>query len=139
MPYAREQQRRYQKNWLKRRREAWLHKNGPCVECGSWEGLQVDHRDPAQKVTHRVWSWSAARRDVELAKCQPLCEKCHLLKTRRFFAARAGEMVHGRGYHRGCRCRLCRGWNAIRKRLDRWRQGVHQSDLPENASASSPH
>ncbi|MEM1416560.1 MAG: HNH endonuclease [Myxococcota bacterium] len=53
-----------------------------CVKCGSVERLELDHIDPAQKVTHSIWSWSQARREAEIAKCQVLCRRCHKRKTR---------------------------------------------------------
>lgn len=109
MPYADKAQRAaYQVEWMSRRRLAWLAENGPCANCGSTEDLEVDHVDPAQKVSHRVWSWSEARRQGELAKCQALCRTCHHRKT----AADQPErpIVHNRpgGYDRGCRCMQCR-------------------------------
>jgi 5-methylcytosine-specific restriction endonuclease McrA len=84
--------RRYGRTWLADRRAAWLKEHGPC-RCGSWEQLEVDHIDPAQKVDHRLWSWSKERRDAELAKCQVLCHTCHLDKTRENgdYAPRAAE------------------------------------------------
>jgi 5-methylcytosine-specific restriction endonuclease McrA len=82
MPYIdHAKQNEYQRKWLAVRRTAWLAANGPCVTCGSVEDLQVDHRDPALKVDHKVWSWSEERRAAELAKCQVLCKQCHLEKT----------------------------------------------------------
>lgn len=84
MPYAdQEEKRRYQREWLARRRAEWIDENGPCVDCGSTEELQVDHVDADLKVEHRVWSWSAKRREAELAKCVVRCEPCHLKKTLR--------------------------------------------------------
>jgi len=74
-------QRQYQNEWLKKRRRDWLAENGPCVDCGSWAELEVDHLDPAVKVTHRVWSWSSEKRKAELAKCVVRCEPCHSLRT----------------------------------------------------------
>lgn len=62
-------------------RNAWLAEHGPCVKCGSTERLELDHKDPATKIDHKVWTWSPTRRDVELAKCQVLCFICHRLKT----------------------------------------------------------
>ncbi len=54
-----------------------------CAKCGDADRkLTLDHIDPAQKVTHKVWSWAAARREAELAKCQPLCAACHVEKSR---------------------------------------------------------
>jgi 5-methylcytosine-specific restriction endonuclease McrA len=114
--------RRYARDWMRRRRESWLAANGPCRQCGATADLEVDHIDPAQKVSHAVWSWSAARREAELAKCQVLCSTCHKKKTA---AARpiAGCGTRSR-YVAGCRCDCCReanrrysaglpGWKAV--------------------------
>jgi 5-methylcytosine-specific restriction endonuclease McrA len=121
----RAKQRKYQKDWAKSRRRAWLEAHGPCVRCGSKKELTVDHVDPTKKCDHKVWSWSEERRNEELAKCQVLCKDCHKLKT-------SGEqrkpLVHGTlsGYkHRGCRCPDCtkvatdskNRWRAERKRI----------------------
>ena len=82
MPMAtKEAQREYQRKWMARRRKEWLDANGPCVECGSEENLQVDHINPEDKVEHKVWSWAEGRRLAELAKCQVLCLPCHQAKT----------------------------------------------------------
>lgn len=80
-----EEQRRYQREWLARRRAAWFAENGPCVDCGSWEELQLDHVDASQKIEHNVWSWAKARRLAELAKCVVRCQPCHWDKTRKNF------------------------------------------------------
>ena len=82
MPYKNPQkQSEYQCKFVKRKREKWFKINGPCIICGSSEGLQVDHIDPSEKVDHRVWFWSSGRRDIELEKCQVLCMECHKKKT----------------------------------------------------------
>lgn len=78
---TREAQREYQRNWMRKRRQAWLDENGPCVDCCSSDNLEVDHRDYREKVTHNVWSWSQVRRETELAKCVVRCAPCHLAKT----------------------------------------------------------
>lgn len=81
MPYSNpEEQRQYQREWLAQRRSKWFAEK-TCVECGSPDDLRLDHVDPAQKVDHRIWSWSRERRDTELAKCQVLCLRCHVKKT----------------------------------------------------------
>jgi len=78
MPYSDpEQQREYQREFMRRRREEWLSENGPCSRCGGSLHLEIDHIDESGKVSHRVWSWSLARREKELAKCQVLCRRCH--------------------------------------------------------------
>ena len=79
--HRRQYLREYQARWVRNRRLTWLKEHGPCVQCGSWDDLELDHKDPTQKVTHNVWSWSQERRDQELAKCQVLCEECHKQKT----------------------------------------------------------
>lgn len=91
MPYLDPaRQLEYQRQWMARRRADWLAANGPCVDCGTWERLQVDHVDAAIKVTHRVWSWAKVRREAELAKCEVRCHSCHVSKT-----TVAGEHPHG--------------------------------------------
>jgi len=90
------------------RRRQWLKAHGPCVRCQSGERLEVHHRDQTQKINHRVWSWSEARRTAELAKCEVLCRHCHIAihSTNR-------RKEHGRGaYDRGCRCEVCRAAKA---------------------------
>ena len=101
LPYCKEKQREYQKRRVKARRQAWLCENGPCANCRSGKDLQVDHRDTEEKVRHRVWSWSAVRREAELAKCQPLCSDCHKLKTYQQRFATTGPRTGAT-----CRCRL---------------------------------
>lgn len=83
-----DEQRRYQREWLIKRRSEWIAEHGPCVDCGTWRGLQVDHADASSKVTHRVWSWTAKRREIELAKCVTRCDPCHKRKS-------AGEKAAG--------------------------------------------
>jgi len=90
MPYKNKaHQRQFQRERNVRLRREWLEAHGPC-KCGSWIDLQVDHIDPAKKVSHRIWSWSKERREAELAKCQPLCLECHKAKTRSQYRQRGG-------------------------------------------------
>jgi 5-methylcytosine-specific restriction endonuclease McrA len=105
--------REYQRNWIAERRAAFF--NGKvCVRCGSTEDLQLDHIDPAQKVTHNIWSWSQARRDAEIAKCQVLCKACHIVKTIEQMTQVQGITPYRHGtnkmYRRGCKCGLCKLW-----------------------------
>lgn len=82
MPYAdKDKQREYQRKWIAQRK-AEFFEGKMCAICSSAEGLELDHIDDAQKVCHRVWSWSEVRRSAELAKCQVLCGPCHLEKSR---------------------------------------------------------
>lgn len=106
MPMAtKEEQRAYQRKWLKKRRNAWLHQNGPCKKCDSPQQLHIDHINPKIKSNHRIWSWTQARRDDELKKCQVLCRDCHQQKTNsdNNFGLKHGT-ESGYSYY-GCRCR----------------------------------
>lgn len=118
MPYADPQrQREYQREWIAERRREWLEGKS-CVVCGSMEKLEIDHIDGSQKVSHRVWSWTPARRDAELEKCQVLCMPHHWDKTRRdLYPLIHGK--HGTYTWRGCRCRACKSAHAETNR--EWR------------------
>lgn len=95
------------------RRNTWFQVNGPCVKCGSWENLELDHINPKLKVTHRIWSWSQSKREVELSKCQVLCKICHKEKTSNEKRERYSKnWKHGTltgYYNRKCRCDSCKG------------------------------
>ena len=52
-----EKQKEYQRNWLAKRRADWFSENGPCINCGSWDNLELDHIDPSTKVDNKIWSW----------------------------------------------------------------------------------
>lgn len=81
MPYADpDAQAAYQREWIARRRSDWFA-DKCCARCGSTDGLELDHEDPRKKITHRIWSWSQARRDAELAKCRVLCGDHHREKS----------------------------------------------------------
>lgn len=71
----------YQIAWMRERRNAWFAENGPCVDCSTWNNLQLDHVDAKMKVSHNVWGWSEGRRAKELIKCVVRCAPCHRLKT----------------------------------------------------------
>jgi hypothetical protein len=76
-----EERRTYNREWMRKRRADWFSANGPCVDCSSWDDLELDHNSRADKVSHRIWSWSEERRAEELAKCVARCRKCHRAKT----------------------------------------------------------
>lgn len=124
MPCAtREEQNAYQLKWMRARREAYFEHRS-CALCGSVEELELDHIDPALKVDHKVWSWSAIRRNAELAKCRVLCRPCHKERTsvRYALARRHGTATM---YERGCKCGPCRRSNADRRAAWRLRTGRH--------------
>lgn len=115
----RQYQREYQLERALRLRAEWIEANGPCAKCGGSEELEVDHIDPEQKVSHRVWSWSRARREAELAKCQVLCRGCHQTKTVEQLTKPVPHGTHsGYSYH-GCRCDVCKAAHAEYNRTNR--------------------
>lgn len=108
MPYKDpEKQRAYMREWTATRRRNWFAENGPCVDCESWEYLEIDHLDPTQKVSHRIWSWTESRRNKELAKCVVRCVKCHRGKNGRHQPVRSLHGTRNRYDRYGCRCELC--------------------------------
>lgn len=91
MGYTGEQKRAYQRQWLANRRLQGLALLGNrCYSCGCTQDLEFDHIDPATKDPKIKgdtrqgfpWSWSWNRIEIELSKCQLLCEDCHKQKTR---------------------------------------------------------
>jgi hypothetical protein len=114
VPYKDPQrQRASQREWCAKNRREWLEANGPCVDCGSWIDLEVDHNDRSSKTSHSVWSWSPTRRKHELAKCSPRCKVCHKAKTNREVY---GERQHGTSAmwrRAGCRCDECRRYKRV--------------------------
>jgi hypothetical protein len=126
MPLATiEAQRAYQRQWMADRRSDWFKRNGPCIDCGSWKNLEIDHIDPSKKIDHRVWSWSEQRRVEELSKCVVRCKDCHKKKTAADRAARMKHGTYGMWIGRHCRCELCCVAMRIYKKDYRARTGIH--------------
>lgn len=110
---------------MKLRRQDWLNSNGPCVVCGSWDNLEVDHINPDSKESHNVWSWSEERRTAELSKCQVLCKTHHQEKTALENSVRMGGIEHGsdKMYSKyKCRCEECKMGKNGRKKANRNRR-----------------
>lgn len=72
--------RNYRRQWMRNRRLEFFT-GKVCVLCSSSEKLELDHINPADKITHSIWSWTESRRLVEISKCQVLCKECHKAKT----------------------------------------------------------
>jgi hypothetical protein len=47
-----------------------------CIDCGTTKNLELDRRNASEQVNHRVWSWSTARLEAELAKYEIRCSSC---------------------------------------------------------------
>lgn len=117
MPLTGECKKQYQLEWLAARRAAYLADKS-CAVCGSTTNLEIDHIDPSKKVSHRIWSWSKARREAELAKCQILCITHHREKTALMYTP-PSHGTHS-SYVHGCRCPDCR--RAHREEASRYRK-----------------
>jgi len=77
--------KKYQKNWMRNRRQLWVDAHGPCAHCGGSDRLQVDHIDPSKKTMNPAKLWSMSNKNekkiAELENCQVLCHTCHWTKT----------------------------------------------------------
>lgn len=100
----------YQREWYAARRAKALEMlGGKCVKCEATEDLELDHIDPATKFTHRIFSYSWAKIEAELKKCQLLCAPCHFEKTLAFISTAGGTWATRKNHHKkGCGCRSCR-------------------------------
>lgn len=77
MPYRdADKQREYQRRWKAERRARWFA-DKTCEWCQGSDQLELHHREPGEKVSHKLWSWSEQRRAAELEKCVVLCRPCH--------------------------------------------------------------
>lgn len=125
MPYKdADAQRAYAREWIAKRRQSFMA-GKVCAWCGSTFDLQLDHIDPATKVSHQIWSWSLVRQETELAKCQVLCRPCHEKKTGRENSDRMGGLRHGTEAMYGkkkCRCEPCRQARKVKKAENRARR-----------------
>lgn len=126
--YHKEYQRTYQLNKYRAWRiEALIKLGGKCVVCGSTEKLDIDHINAYEKKYQisSLFSRKKEDQDKELAKCQLLCDKHHISKTKSNREApqtfSTNEDIHGSGYmytQQKCKCFLCRAWNkAYKKKL----------------------
>ena len=104
---TKEDQREYQRFWMKMRRVHYLKKYGPCLFCGSDKNLHIHHIDHSKKNTRQIWSWTPERIEKELQGCKIICQKCHstyhtLVKKR--------PLIHGTRYaykSYDCKCQEC--------------------------------
>jgi len=113
VPYKdKDKQRAYQKQRVAKIREQWFKENGPCKECGSRLNLEIHHKDPTQKESHRIWSWAKERREAELKKCEVLCTTCHMAKHNKQWSEHGMASM----YRKGCRCEACIKAKAIERK-----------------------
>lgn len=115
-----DKQREYQRLRVARRRQEWINQNGPCVKCGSWIDLEIDHIDPSLKTYNvsQIWSRKQEIVDSELAECQVLCSTHHQEKTTSEQTTKQHRTYAMRNQH-GCKCDICKEY--VRKSKQAWR------------------
>jgi hypothetical protein len=67
-------------------REILIEKlGGKCIECGCTETLEFDHIDPSTKSFNISAGYIKPKEVLleEVAKCQLLCNKCHIEKSKK--------------------------------------------------------
>ena len=80
-------------------REILIEKmGGKCIECGCTETLEFDHIDPSTKSFNIASGYTKPKETLlaEVAKCQLLCNKCHIEKTKKDSKFRPKSMLGGR-------------------------------------------
>ena len=111
MTYTNKQHKQYElQRYHKRRLIAINQLGGKCFKCGTTENLEFDHIDPELKDFNiaKLWSYSQEKFELELKKCQLLCNKCHKEKTKNSFIQKREHGTWGM-YRRGkCKCDICR-------------------------------
>lgn len=94
---------------------------GKCKKCGSTENLEFDHIDPKNKcftIGNKLVSRSIRHIEIELKKCQLLCNPCHKEKNKKD----NGEAKHGTYYmYRRYKCRCIECKEAERKQRRNWK------------------
>lgn len=114
------------KRYHKRINDAKQLLGGKCIKCGTQDNLQFDHINPATKLytIANVWNYRKEILDIEISKCQLLCEKCHEEKTLNDLGRVSAKNTHGTlSSYKYCRCDLCKQvkadhykqWRAKRK------------------------
>lgn len=117
MGYTGEQKRNYQREWLaQRRRRAIQFLGGACVQCGSQDDLEIDHREAHGTIGGKLWSRAWWRIEDELEKCQLLCHDCHVAKsaTEKATGVNHGQSILNPEIVREIRLRVANGERQIK-------------------------
>ena len=121
MGYTGQKAREYNLARVTERRNLWLARlGGKCAKCGSTEQLEFDHIDPSTKEYHPTNLWTRREETVvaELAKCQLLCNSCHIEKS-----ADEKRKIRPHGLLKykkeKCRCSVCCSAKSAENKLRR--------------------
>jgi hypothetical protein len=139
MPYRDiEMQRRFQRErHAKIRAEFFAGKY--CIDCGTTSRLELDHVDPTQKESHKIWTWSPERRAHEITKCVVRCHTCHVERHAKLMR----KFVHGTAtmyFKHDCRCADCIAAASKKRNEQRYRTGTRRprSSVIEQGACTSP-
>ncbi len=98
--------------YRRRRNQAIKELGGKCVKCGTSKNLQLDHIKPETKkfaIGARLAGVSEQKFKAELAKCQLLCEECHIEKSIIERGHKIAKGTHGTvSSYRYCKCEACK-------------------------------
>lgn len=132
--YNRQRHNRIRKEYIKTL-------GGKCVRCASKRNLHFDHIDASTKA-YDVGAHLLDSRDkvmAELAKCQLLCQRCHIAKTREGRGQADARKTHGTlSSYRYCKCKKCKAANATYTREHRRKYGRKKAPVAQLASALDP-
>lgn len=122
----------HRKYWYKRRQRLLDYLGGKCAKCGSRERLEFDHINPELKTVNISHNVTFAAMQVELDKCQLLCNNCHRQKSKEEAKLRR-PMRHGTYYawlNNKCRCEICFPvWRAFHDKRNKKRRKRQPSEL----------
>jgi 5-methylcytosine-specific restriction endonuclease McrA len=100
----------------KRRQEALDRLGGKCNLCGSTDQLELDHIDRTTKkyTVARIYSYSEKTFWEEVEKCQILCRKCHIFKSKNDISDyQLNQKIKGKSKYRGVFwLKDCNKWGA---------------------------
>jgi len=111
---------------MENRREDFF-RDKKCLKCKTNKNLELHHRDPSKKESHRIWSWRQDRRHREIEKCDILCRECHKIETKKYlFKLFTKPLRHGTAlaYKKyKCKCKRCKTEQAKKRREHYLRTG----------------
>ena len=110
---------KYRRDWYAKQKALCIEAlGGCCISCGSEDNLQFDHVLPETKAWHitQILHFDTSILLEELSKCQLLCKKCHIEKSK----TDVKPTLHGTVSmysNKGCRCDPCGLANREYKRV----------------------